>query len=64
MILEFGKYKGLSIYSVADDDPSYVIWLAQETNTDVPLDAIAWANDAMMEPDYEDLHGDDWGCRD
>jgi hypothetical protein len=42
-IMPFGKYKGRSLDSISDDDPGYVIWLADENVLEIEtsfLDAV------------------------
>jgi len=32
-IMPFGKYKGQTMDDIADNDPAYIVWLAEETDT-------------------------------
>ena len=63
MTLEFGKYRGKTLLELSDLDPSYLIWLAENSIVKVPSDLLNIAINATMEPDFEDLHSD-WGNRD
>jgi len=63
MELDFGKYKGKTLLELSDLDPSYLIWLAENSIVNVPSDLLNYAINTTMEPDFEDLHND-WGCRD
>ena len=63
MTLEFGKYRGKTLLELSDLDPSYLIWLAENSIVKVPSDLLNIAINATMEPDFEDLHND-WGNRD
>lgn len=58
MILEFGKHKGKTLSELADLDPSYLIWLAENAVLEVPSDLLNYAINATMEPDFDDLHFD------
>ena len=63
MTLEFGKYRGKTLLELSDLDPSYLIWLAENSIVKVPSDLLNIAINATMEPDFDDLHND-WGNRD
>ena len=34
-IMPFGKYKGIDIDDVAEADPQYIVWLADNTDIDI-----------------------------
>lgn len=34
-IMTFGKHEGHQVEDILEDDPSYMVWLAEETNTDL-----------------------------
>ena len=55
MTLEFGKYRGKTLLELSDLDPSYLIWLAENSIVKVPSDLLNIAINATMEPDFEDF---------
>lgn len=52
-VITFGKYKGLTLDAIADQDPSYIIWLVDnnvlDINSKLVSDCLA---DAMEGPDW------------
>tara|TARA_Y100000034_G_scaffold29728_1_gene36201 strand:+ start:70126 stop:70329 length:204 start_codon:yes stop_codon:yes gene_type:complete len=66
MKIPFGKYYGKTIDEVLGDDPSYLVWLDENTDFDVPEYALENAYEYIedsMEPDLDCVLGDDWGDR-
>jgi uncharacterized protein (DUF3820 family) len=62
-VLNFGKYKGKTLLQILDENPSYIVWLADNNIINIPNDLLTTALSDIMPPDFEDLHND-WGCRD
>lgn len=54
--LTFGKYKGETVRYVLDEDPSYLLWVAQETNIDIHVMII----DLAQEAHNKDTYGEGW----
>ena len=68
MKLTFGKHKGKEIEEVAAEEPSYIFWMSENNIIDIPKDIMELASESQRldvpEPDFEMIHGDDWGDRD
>lgn len=47
MILMFGKHKGKELTNIANEDPSYIIWLSDESIIDVPDDILESASENL-----------------
>lgn len=59
-IMSFGKWKGKSFKTIADTDPSYLVWLNNEEIVDMPKEMVEAAlSDWQDDPKHE--YGDSWG---
>lgn len=64
MKLVFGKYKGKELEHVAVEDPDYIFWMNENNVMLVPDYIMVLARKSQhIEPDFEMIHGDDWGNR-
>lgn len=65
MKLTFGKHKGKEIEEVAAEYPSYIFWMSENNVMKIPEHIIELASESqsldLPEPDFEMIHGDDWG---
>ena len=50
--ISFGKYKGKTVGEVLLDDPSYILWLVDETDIDVAIDIVDEAQDNFDDETY------------
>lgn len=50
-IMTFGKHKGLSLKSLLDVDPGYIVWLKEEAVLNIPDDIYNQAIEKDMEND-------------
>lgn len=60
--LKFGKYKGHSVKSIVDIDPSYILWLADEDIMQFSDEIISMAEEKDLDDRYwplDDIGG--WG---
>jgi uncharacterized protein (DUF3820 family) len=48
-VMPFGKYKGKTLDDISDDDPSYVVWLADEKVLKIKREFL----DAVRQDDME-----------
>jgi len=67
MKLEFGKHKGKELEEVAAEYPSYIFWMSENNVMEIPEHIMELAKSQRLdlpEPDFEMIHGDDWGDRD
>lgn len=52
-VMTFGKYKGMTLGNIADEDPSYIIWLTDNNILDINVKLVAdCMNDSMEGPDW------------
>lgn len=64
--LDFGKYKGMTIKEVIDDDPEYLVWCLDNVNFfDVSENVLQLIENAQIENDfreamYDYLDDDPW----
>ena len=67
MRLTFGKHKGKTIEEVAAEHPSYIFWMSENNVMEIPEHVMELASESqrldLPEPDFEMIHGDDWGDR-
>jgi hypothetical protein len=71
-VLTFGKHKGKTIRVVLENDPSYIVWMAEELDANFSQDVLIAAQKAAKEQhrnwlrdNYDDTgEDDDWGDRD
>ena len=65
MKLEFGKHKGKELKEVAAEDPSYIFWIVEKDIMKVSEYIMELASETLRldapPPDFEIIHGDDWG---
>ena len=66
-VLTFGKHNGKTVQWVAENDPSYIIWIDENTdwivsNTAYSAAKLVWHD--SMQPDPYDAVDDNWGDRD
>lgn len=67
--MRFGKHKGRSLDDIADYEPGYIVWLADNNVLPIErefLDACRMdetQDDALREALFDTLHGS-WGDRD
>lgn len=52
-VMAFGKYKGMTLADIADQDPSYVIWLTDNNVLDINVKLVS---DCMA----DSMEGPDW----
>lgn len=68
MKLTFGKHKGKELEEVAAEYPSYIFWMSENNVMVIPEHIMELASESqtldLPEPDFEMIHGDDWGNRD
>jgi hypothetical protein len=68
MKLTFGKHEGKELKEVAAEYPSYIFWMTENNVMEIPEHIIELASESqrldLPEPDFEMIHGDDWGDRD
>lgn len=53
-IIDFGKHKGRFVQWVIDNEPSYLLWLADETDIDISPSVL---DDAQISFDNETFGG-------
>mgnify|MGYP007037361785 CR=1 FL=1 len=51
--MTFGKYKGMTLADIADENPSYIIWLTDNNILDINVKLVS---DCMA----SDMEGPDW----
>lgn len=61
-LMPYGKYKGKQFKEILELDPSYILWLVENTDIDVPSEIVNEANELTSNSGpWEDLDGDPWG---
>jgi len=66
-VLNFGKHNGKTAHWVAENHPSYILRMDENTDWIVSNTVYALAKDNYrdsMQPDYYDVVDDNWGDRD
>ncbi len=52
-VMTFGKYKGMTLGSIADEDPSYIIWLTDNNILDINVKLVSdCMGETMDDPDW------------
>ncbi len=57
--LTFGKYKGSTPNEIANDNPSYIVWLFDNLDTKFCTKKLRNACEDVSESSYEDSKGED-----
>ena len=56
-VMPFGKYRGQTLYLIADNDPSYIMWLADENVLQIEREFLDAVRMDDMEQDYGKYDG-------
>lgn len=64
-VMPFGKYKGKTLSEISEVDPSYIVWLSDNSVLSIESEFLeSCLSDIYMEEALMEFRHGDYGCRD